>query len=259
MLRIMDKLFDVLSYEQKLLYNTVDRPYYGYGLLRAAELALHLGHRRISAIEFGVAGGNGLLSLEGHAKRIKATLDVDVDIYGFDSGQGMPAPVDYRDLPYLWQEGFYAMDQEKLNEKLKTSRLFLGPVEQTIDHFLAQASIAPVGFIAFDLDYYSSTTSAFQIFRARHDLLLPRVVCYFDDIVGDIEHAYNEFTGELRAIHDFNAAHEDAKLAPVRGLRYWGNRTPELWYEQMFVAHLFRHSDYQQPISASQQLPLLVP
>src|SRR5215207_985617 len=70
LLRLLDRAFDVLSYEHKLLYNTLDRPHYGYGLLKAAELARRLGYARISAIEFGVAGGNGLLSLERHAARV---------------------------------------------------------------------------------------------------------------------------------------------------------------------------------------------
>lgn len=47
---------------------------------------------------------------------------------------------------------------------------------------------------------------------------MPRVACYFDAMVGDIDWAYNEFTGELFTIKEFNAAHHDIKLAPVQGL-----------------------------------------
>jgi hypothetical protein len=168
----------------------------------------------------------------------------------------MPAPQDYRDLPYLWQEGYFAMDWERLRGKVRASTMLLGPVEETVKQFLARGSVAPVGFIAFDLDYYTSTVAAFQIFDAEDRFLLPRVACYFDDIVGDFEYGYNEFTGELLAIQEFNAVRRNAKIAPVRGLRYWGNRTPELWHEQMFITHLFRHTDYNRPVNAITQLPL---
>jgi hypothetical protein len=255
LLRLIDRKFDVLSLENKLLYNTIERPYYGYGLLRAAELARRLGISRISAIEFGVAGGNGLLCLERHASRIKQATGIDVDVYGFDSGAGMPPPTDFRDLPYLWQEGYFAMDVNALEGKIQSSKLLIGPVEETIKTFTGQNNISPVGFISFDMDYYSSTKSALAIFNDI-DVLLPRVVCYFDDVVGDINFAYSEFTGELLAIREFNSDNEDVKIAPVKGLRYWGNRTPELWHEQMYVAHCFGHPDYMKPTSDLNQLPL---
>src|SRR5262245_39718650 len=40
------------------------RPYYGHCMLQAARLARQLGYPTLSAIEFGVAGGNGLLHME---------------------------------------------------------------------------------------------------------------------------------------------------------------------------------------------------
>ena len=58
-------------------------------------------------------------------------------------------------------------------------------------------------------------------------------------MVGDVDWAYNEFTGEMLAIHEFNAAHEDMKIAPVQGLRFFGGKLPSLWHEQIVVAHLF--------------------
>jgi hypothetical protein len=85
---------------------------------------------------------------------------------------------------------------------------------------------------------------------------LPRVACYFDDIVGDIDCAYNEFTGELLAIKEFNAAHEHVKIAPVQGLRFHGRRLPQHWHDKIFVAHLFQHPDYGRPISDRAQVPL---
>jgi hypothetical protein len=75
-------------------------------------------------------------------------------------------------------------------------------------------------------------------------------------MVGDVDWAYSEFTGELLAIKEFNAAHEHMKIAPVNGLRFWGTRIPQSWHEQIFVAHLFTHPDFGKPISELTQLPL---
>jgi hypothetical protein len=254
-LRFLDRRFDFLPYQAKLNYNIIERPHYGHCLLQAALLAKKLGHSWFSAIEFGVAGGNGLMALEAHAEYVKRETGVNVAIYGFDTGNGMPSPLDYRDLPYLWQSGDFRMDPEKLKMQLTRAKLILGPVGETVAEFCHSEMPPPIGFIAFDLDYYSSTAAAFQIFEQESVYLLPRVVCYFDDVVGDVDWAYNEFTGELLAIKEFNETHNDTKLAPVQGLRF-GQKLPQLWHEQIFVAHLFKHADYCRPISALTQLPL---
>ena len=252
----LDTRFNVLRYAQKLNYHSIDRPAYGYCLLQAALLAKKLGHRRISAVEFGVAGGNGLVALEEHALLVERETGVGVAVYGFDSGTGMPPPQDHRDLPYMWQQGYFAMDVPRLKARLRFAELFLGRVEETLPAFCRGEDRPPIGFISFDLDYYSSTVAALSIFDGGPGFLLPRVTCYFDDIVGDIEWAYNEFSGELLAIKEFNDAHAHIKIAPVRGLRFSRNRIPRLWHEQVFVAHLFAHPDYGQPTSTLTQLPL---
>src|SRR5215470_500045 len=70
-LRVMDRHFNLLKFARKLDYETIERPYYGHCLLHAAILARKLGHQRISAVEFGVAGGNGLVVLERHAEAVQ--------------------------------------------------------------------------------------------------------------------------------------------------------------------------------------------
>jgi hypothetical protein len=256
LLRVLDQRLIFLHYPAKLDYNTIERPWYGHCLLRAAQLASKLGHKRISAIEFGVAGGNGLLALERHAAHVSRETGVDVAIFGFDTGKGMPQPLDHRDMPYMWQAGHFAMDADLLQARLQSSKLLLGPVETTLRSFFEKEAPPPIGFVAFDLDYYSSTVSALKVFEAEHSYLLPRVACYVDDMVGDIDWAYNEFAGELLAINEFNAKHEHVKVAPVQGLRHYLGRLPQVWHEQVFVAHLFMHPDYNRPISEMTQLPL---
>jgi hypothetical protein len=255
-LRFLDRRLNFLPYPMKLNLSSIDRPHYGYGLLEAAKLARKLGIQRISAIEFGVGGGNGLLAMEHHAEYVRKETGVDLAIYGFDTGIGLPAAIDYRDMPWLFQPGYFSMDVEKLKTRLRTSKLLLGPVEKTIGLFCQEEERPPIGFIVFDLDYYSSTVAALKIFESSHKNMLPRVTCYFDDIVGDVFWSHNEFLGGLLAIKEFNAQHSDVKVAPVEGLQFAGERLPQGWYRQIYVAHLFKHHDYCKPISEWTQMPL---
>jgi hypothetical protein len=71
-------------------------------------------------IELGVAGGHGLTNLESRTEQLKK-LGIGYEIYGFDTGEGLPAPRDYRDLPYKCGLGNYEMDVEELNAHLDRS------------------------------------------------------------------------------------------------------------------------------------------
>jgi len=50
----------------------VGRPNYAFLVYQAARLAAQLGQPRVSILEFGVAGGEGLLALEHHAEKRKS-------------------------------------------------------------------------------------------------------------------------------------------------------------------------------------------
>src|SRR5262245_61720661 len=141
------------------------RSHYMWGLLNGAYLGKVLGMTRISTIEFGVAGGNGLLYLEQAAAAASKAFGIEIDVYGFDTGVGLPKPTDYRDLPNLYQENAFAMEEAKLRQNLKSANLILGPIKDTIRGFIA-SSPAPVGFVSFDMDYYSSTMESFQLLEA---------------------------------------------------------------------------------------------
>src|SRR5438067_2563542 len=54
---------------------------YAWGMLQGAALGAGLGFKRVSMVEFGVAGGNGLVAMESIAKRIEQLLAVTIDIY----------------------------------------------------------------------------------------------------------------------------------------------------------------------------------
>jgi hypothetical protein len=221
------------------------RPQYLWPLIHAAHVARALGIPKISALEFGVAGGNGLLALERAAAAATELSGTVVEIFGFDSGTGMPPPVDHRDAPWLIEPHYFKMDEAALRARLNGTQLVLGPVAETVPRW-RESDHAPVGFIAFDLDYYSSTMEAFGLLEGDPDGLLPRIPCYFDDLFG---YGWTEFTGELAAIDDFNAAHAQRKIGKIHGLRF--ELPPEefqqQWHEKMYVIHLFDHPRYSEP------------
>jgi len=210
-------------------------------------MAKSLGYKSISIIEFGVAGGKGLISIEKHIEEIKKIINMDFEVYGFDMGTGLPKPTCYEDLGYHWQEGFFEMDKEALETKLKLSKLVLGNVKDTCPTFFSSYNPAPIGCVFVDLDYYSSTVEALKIFDADSSRLLPRIYCYFDDIIGSEEELYNEYSGELAAINHFNETHEDKKISKLKCLIE--RKVRRSWNEMIYSFHNFSHSKYNNFIS----------
>ncbi len=238
-LRRIVRPFKRLSLEQRVNIGLGERPAYAFCLYYAALMAKRLAYSRISALEFGVAGGNGIIALQTYAREIKRELEIDVEIYGFDSGAGLPKPRDFRDVPYLWQTGFYPIDETKLRSRLDGSQLVMGDVADTAKTFFDDYNPAPIGAAFFDLDFYSSTVEVMHLFEADDDHFLPRVYCYFDDITADGLGALNDYTGERLAIKEFNERHEHQKFANL-----YLYTQHELWQRRLWVFHNFIHSKY---------------
>ncbi len=254
-LRSLPPRLRLCPYKTQIDIGAVVRPNYGYSMYVAADLARKLGHKTLSVIEFGVAGGNGLIAIERHAKEIAAELPMNFEVYGFDTGSGLPPPDDYRDLPYHWKSGFYKMDLEALKSRLKSAQLVIGDVRETCRDFCSRFGPAPIGCIFFDLDFYSSTKAALEIFNADQRFFLPRVFLYFDDIIGGETELYNEFTGQRLAISEFNQKSDHRKITPCHYL----TSTPmaQSWHHQIFVYHDFRHPLYNTFVSKeNQQYPV---
>jgi len=230
-----------LPLETRLALDLFPRPNYAYAVHRAALQARALRISAISALELGVGQGEGLLALEAVAAEIEAATGVHIVTYGFDLGEGLPPPQDYRDLPYLYGSGYYHMDVARLRGRLRRSELILGNVGETLPAFM-QREAPPIGFVAFDLDYYSSTVEALKLFDADRERYLPRVLCYFDDIANP-EALQTEYTGELAAVRDFNAAHPRSKIDRITGFEY-SRLIRDVWNIKMYVCHLFDHPRY---------------
>lgn len=250
--RIVRNLF-FLKTKTIVSLNATARPHYAYCVYNAAVLAKKLGYKSFSIIEFGVAGGNGIYFLEKFCEKVRLELNIEIEIYGFDLKDGLSNPKDYKDLPYWFQNGFYSMNEPELKKVLKKTKLILGDVKETIRKFFNHYNPAPIGVILNDLDYYSSTKDSFDIFNDLDTKYLPRVFCYFDDIIGTENEMYNVYTGELLAIEEFNKKNEFKKIALNQNLVAKSN---EIWRYQIYYYHNFSHPLYNTFIGKNEQINL---
>lgn len=226
-----------VSVKTKDIWALSKYPQYMTGLVEASNQAIKQGHKEISVIEFGVAGGNGLLVLQEEAEIVENETGVKIKVYGFDMGAGgLPSFIgDYRDHPDAWKQGDYAMDEEKLKSRLTDrTTLILGNVNETVKTFFKTYNPPPIGFVAFDLDLYSSTKDALGIFNAAGMKMLWSTPLYFDDIAFVFNH---RFAGEFLAIREFNEENENFKIDHWYGVES-GRAFPERYfYKKLYVCH----------------------
>ncbi|WP_062210093.1 hypothetical protein [Demequina oxidasica] len=245
----------LLHYEKALRFGAGAYPAYGHVVLHAALLAAKLGHPKIRVAELGVANGRGLIALEKHARAAKELTGVDVAVFGFDTGEGLPPSENPRDIPYYFASGDYGMDEDALRERMTTAQLILGDAADTFGEWAA-ADASPVGAILFDMDLYTSTAAVLRLMGDVLDdsQILPRVAMYFDDLVPkkDTERLkdYTEFAGESLAINEFNAANSDIKIG--RDTFFSSIPDGQPWHECMFMMHRFNHPQYKGPVREPQ-------
>jgi hypothetical protein len=233
------KLFSMLpvSASTRGLWDISPRPNYLCGVLLAAQQAREEGVAAISAVEFGVAGGNGLVALQAEAEAVERETGVQISVFGFDNGPGgLPEFIgDYRDHPDAFQPGDYPMDEARLRARLAPrTTLILGNVRDTVPAFVREGGAPPIGFISVDLDLYSSTMLALQILTLPGRRLLRRTFLYFDDIDQVFTH---RFAGELLAIDEFNDANATIKIDRLRGYNIDRPFPDKAYLRMMYVAH----------------------
>ncbi|MGB3514139.1 MAG: hypothetical protein WBA93_34015 [Microcoleaceae cyanobacterium] len=134
---------------------------------------------------------------------------------------------------------------------MKTAKLVLGNVKDTVQSFFSEYNPAPIAAVMCDLDFYSSTLDSLNIFEADETFYLPRVYCYFDDTLGGPIESYNDYIGQRLAINEFNQSHQTKKL----GVPYYllTQKLVERWYHQIFIYHDFEHSKYNEFVSKEGQ------
>jgi hypothetical protein len=162
-------------YRSKVNFDLVRRRHYAYSVLRAADVARGQGLGSVTVAEFGVAEGAGLLNLCKLAEHTTKETGINVRVVGFDTGKGLPPPIDYRDHPELFQAGDYPMDCDALVTRIPANgRLVLGPLSETVPEFMKDVSVdAPLGFAAIDVDYYSFRQRCTPSFRRRRAQEIP--------------------------------------------------------------------------------------
>jgi hypothetical protein len=227
------------SYRAKVYFDIAFRQYTAFCLLDAADRAASIGVKRISAIEFGVASGQGLLNICDNARYVRRATGVEIDVFGFDTGEGLPPPRNYRDHPELYRRGEFPMNQERLKAQLPSNaKLILGDIAQTVPDFLRSGLLAPVGYVAVDVDYHWSAAEALQIFTGPAAMYLPLVDLYLDDC----QVAYhNPSCGELLALAEFNEATALRKIHPYTALREKRLLKNASWISKIYALHVLDH------------------
>jgi hypothetical protein len=226
------------SFRLKVAFDLVYKQPYAWGILRAAEQARSTGQKRVTVVEAGVAAGAGLMSMCRISQRVTKATGIDVSVVGLDGGNGMPASRDYRDHPDMYLRGDYPMDEAALRRVLPTScSLLVGPLKDTVNKVLEELS-GPIGFVAVDLDYFSSTVEVLNLFMGPVDCYLTIPAIYFDDVYSE---RHNLWCGELAAINDFNLSHGIRKIDRYRFLRKERIFKNAPWIDQIYIAHLLDH------------------
>ena len=228
------------SFRAKVDFDLCVRHHLAYGLLRAADLAKQEGINRITAIEFGVANGAGLVNMADLANKVTLATGVKIDLFGFDTGKGMPPPIDYRDHPEGYSTGDYPMtDRAALLARLDgRATVIFGEVAETVPQFL-ETCPSPIGFVSMDLDYYSSTLDALNVFSSPNpENYLYWVTLYADDVQWE---THNPSCGEMLAMREFTTNNPLRAIHPYNFLRPTRIFQRARWIDQMYICHILDH------------------
>ena len=244
LIKYFSRKFNLFSFLTQLDIESLEKPHLAYCMLNAAIQAKGLGIKKIAAIEFGVCSGASLTCIEKYSKEIEKLTGVSFNTYGFDMMSGLPkTSINYKNQLYFWPQGAFKTDLEKLRNNIKTSTLVIGDIKDTVKTFFDDYEPPVIGFISFDLDYYTSTLSAFEIFNFSQSNYLPRVECYMDDVSSFNELSASKGTGVLRAIEEFNEKGNNKKIYKKELVSQF-RRFKESWNEKIYVFHDFNHDLY---------------
>lgn len=228
-------------------YGLIGRPFYLYGMLRAADNAKYFGKKSVTVVEMGVASGRGLLNMIDCAELITRETGVAFRIVGFDSGAGLPSIQGYKDHPELWNPGDFTMENRDILLKKIDGRaeIIWGDIEMTAEPFMATIDpSSPLGFVSVDVDIYSATKAGLRCLTGDAEKYVPAISMYFDDVSFFFA---NPWCGELAAIDEFNSENEMRKIGNDRSLPGRRPVVAASWYGAMYVCHILDHPARQMP------------
>lgn len=208
--------------------------HYPMGLAHGVLQALYSGYNKITAIEFGVGTGGSFRNLLKAAEYYRKEFGLEIEIYGFDNGTGLPNPIPgYKDHPEIWSQGqFVAPNLEVWQTQLpQWAHFIIGDINKTVNEFSKKfaESDSKIAFVSVDVDYYSSSAAAFKIFEMPATCYVPAVPIHMDDIISLI--TFSKYAGQELAINEFNDAHELRKL----------ERKDHFRIQNFHVCHVFDH------------------
>lgn len=200
--------------------NLLPRMWYAICIVNAVIDAKKYGYDRISVIEFGVSSGNGLYCAELLCEACERQYGVEIDLYGFDSGEGLYlARKGGDDLPNIFGSGWYRDDMNDVRKRLRKAKLVVGDICDTTKNFLP--SVAPIGAMFIDVDLYTPTVAILRMLEKEDTFYLPEVYLYFDDLTmhSGLKNTnklgrFFENQGEWLAVREFNARNRDLKISP---------------------------------------------
>jgi hypothetical protein len=234
------------SIVDKIKYDTVPRQPYAFGLGEAFRIAAsnqrQLGIERLVIVEFGVASGAGLLNLCRISEKLSLYYGLPVKLIGFDSGEGMPSPIDFRDHPEKYLDGdFPPHDRALLDSSLPSNaEVIYGPISNSLGQLDEMLSVGDfISFVSIDVDYWSSTIDCLKILDNERRSFLPLMPMYFDD-VNNVDH--HPYAGELLAITEYNEHSASKKVVKMNQLRNWRVFKNALYLDQMYWFYNFGSS-----------------
>lgn len=234
------KIFKTNNYYLNLIKKgKLPRPHYALGMFLSAFLAKELKIKKISVLEFGCWKGEALFDMEIFANDIEKLLNVNIEIYGFEGGDGLPQSKDFKDRLYQFSPGEMKTGFDNYFNKLNKTKTFFGEFKNTVNQF-TNTNHAPIGCIFNDADYFSSTLESFEVLKDSKKMM-PKVYLYFDDL-----NFSSSFTGELGAINEFNKKNNTQiecipEFAEYLSL-YW--RKWLFLAKRFYLVHNFNHKEY---------------
>jgi hypothetical protein len=189
------------------------------------------------------------------ANKLSKIYNIDYEVIGFDTGLGMPAPVDYKDHPEKYRTGDFPSLNLSENKLPKKTKIYYGEIKETVNLIKNyHERNFKIGFISIDVDYYSSTMSCLKSLTFDQSFYLSSTVLYFDDVY-NIEH--NEFCGELLAINEFNQTNKYRKICKMTQLKDWRIFKNAVWLDQMYFLHVL-DSSYRDPKNWQNSKPTIL-
>jgi hypothetical protein len=131
----------------------------------------------------------------------------------------------------LWDHGEFLMsDPNVLRSQLPDfAKLIIGDIADTVTSVRDELLAHPLGFLAIDVDYYTSTLSCLKLLDLQAECYLPAVPAYFDDL--EVFITNSDWSGEPLAIAEFNATRTERKL----------QRNRESRINRFYTAHVLDH------------------